>query len=76
MKDGTTHLAYKAEHVVDLKTELLLAATVYRGDRGDTETMVDSVVQARMNIIEAGSRQTSKNASPTKVITRRRLWRL
>ena len=26
MKDGTTHLAYKAEHVVDLDTNLILAA--------------------------------------------------
>ena len=25
MKDGTTHLAYKAEHVVDLETEVVLA---------------------------------------------------
>ena len=27
MKDGRTHLAYKAEHVIDLKTELVLAAS-------------------------------------------------
>ena len=37
MKDGTTHLAYKAEHVVDLDTDLVLAATVYPADRADTE---------------------------------------
>src|SRR5262245_56992778 len=28
MKDGTTHLAYKAEHVVDLDTNLILAAAI------------------------------------------------
>jgi len=28
MKDGTTHLAYKAEHAVDLDTELIVAAEV------------------------------------------------
>ena len=32
MKDGRTHLAYKAEHVVDLDTELILAAEVYHGE--------------------------------------------
>ena len=26
MKDGRTHLAYKAEHVIDLETELVLAS--------------------------------------------------
>jgi transposase len=30
MKDGRTHLAYKAEHVVDLDSEILLAAEIAR----------------------------------------------
>jgi len=38
MKDGRTHLAYKAEHVVDLKNDLVLAAEVYPADRADTAT--------------------------------------
>lgn len=54
MKDGTTHLAYKAEHVVDLKTELVLAASIRPADEGDADTMVDSVVEARVNLSEAG----------------------
>ena len=29
MKDGTTHLAYKAEHVVDLGSGMVVAAQVY-----------------------------------------------
>jgi transposase len=33
MKDGSTHLTYKAEHVVDLKAELLLAAEIYHSDQ-------------------------------------------
>ena len=32
MKDGRTHLAYKAEHVVDLETEVVLAASIYHAD--------------------------------------------
>ena len=54
MKDGTTHLAYKAEHVVDLKTELLLAASIRHADEGDADTMVDSVMEAQTNLSEAG----------------------
>jgi transposase len=54
MKDGRTHLAYKAEHVVDLDSELILAAPVYHADVGDGDTMVDSVTEARVNLSEAG----------------------
>jgi transposase len=54
MKDGTTHLAYKAEHVVDLKTELVLAASIRHADEGDADTMVDSVIEAQTNLSEAG----------------------
>jgi transposase len=55
MKDGTTHAAYKAEHVVDLKTDLVLSAAIYPADQGDAETLAESVVQAQMNVIQAES---------------------
>ena len=35
MKDGATHLAYKAEHVVDLETEVMLAASIRPADHAD-----------------------------------------
>ena len=54
MKDGRTHLAYKAEHVVDLETEAVLAVPIYHADHGDTDTMVDSVMEAVTNLSEAG----------------------
>ena len=54
MKDSRTHLAYKAEHVVDLDTELLLAASIRHADEGDADTMVDSVMEAQTNLSEAG----------------------
>ncbi len=53
MKDSRTHLAYKAEHVVDLDTELVLAASIRHADDGDADTMVDSVMEAQMNLREA-----------------------
>ncbi len=62
MKDGTTHLAYKAEHVVDLDTDLVLAAPIYSADRADTDTLAESVVQAQLNVIEAGSPANIKEA--------------
>lgn len=53
MKNGTTHLAYKAEHVVDLKTEVILAAEIYHADKGDTATLVESLTKAQENLEEA-----------------------
>jgi transposase len=53
MKDGTTHLAYKGEHVVDLESNLMLAAEVYPADQGDTTTIVDSLMAAQTNLVEA-----------------------
>ena len=41
MKDGTTHLAYKAEHVVDLYTNLILAAESYHANQSDQRTLED-----------------------------------
>lgn len=55
MKDGTTHAAYKAEHVVDLQTDLVLSAAIYPADQGDAETLAESVVQAQKNVINAES---------------------
>jgi transposase len=55
LKDGRTHLAYKAEHVVDLKSDMILAAEIYPADHGDTQTLVDSVLEAVENVQQAGS---------------------
>jgi transposase len=55
MKGGTTHLAYKAEHVVDLGTEAILAAEIYHADWHDTQTLEDSLHQAQINLAAAGS---------------------
>jgi len=55
MKDGRTHLAYKAEHVVDLDTELILAAEVYHADAADVDTIGPSLSQAQDNLLAADS---------------------
>jgi transposase len=56
MKDGTTHLAYKAEHVVDLKTELVLAAEIHPANAADSATLADSVLTAEVNLARADSK--------------------
>ena len=49
MKDGRTHLAYKAEHVIDLESEVIVAAQIYPGDAGDAATVEASVRHAEAN---------------------------
>lgn len=53
MKDGRTHLAYKAEHVVDLDSGLVLAAAVHPADQGDQATLVDSLLRTQVNLVRA-----------------------
>jgi len=55
MKDGRTHLAYKAEHAVDLESNLIVAPVVYRADDSDPETVAVTVELARQQLKAAGS---------------------
>lgn len=55
MKDGRTHLKYKAENAVDLDTEVIVSAEVYHGDQGDTSTIDETVLAAETNLWEAGT---------------------
>src|SRR5205809_1696568 len=66
MKDGRTHLAYKAEHVVDLKEDLVLAAEVYPADSADTATLADSLAVAQAHVQEAGSPARIEEAAADK----------
>jgi transposase len=62
MKDGRTHLAYKAEHTVDLDSGLVLAAAVHTADQADSATLVDSILRAQVNLVLAGSEQEIEEA--------------
>ncbi len=46
MKDGRTHLAYKAEHAVDLETAALVAITLQDAGQGDTTTIIETASAA------------------------------
>ena len=52
MKDGRTHLAYKAEHAVDLETGAVVAVTVAAGDASDTATILETLPQAGEHIAQ------------------------
>ncbi len=47
MKDGTTHLAYKPEHAVDLDTGAIVAAEIHAADEGDTTTLTGTLDAAQ-----------------------------
>jgi hypothetical protein len=50
MKAGTTRLAYKAEHAVDLETEIVIAATIQPASAADGETVEEMIVEAQGNL--------------------------
>ena len=52
MKDGTTHLAHKNEHAVDLDTGAIVAAAIHPADEGDTTTMWGTLEQACTSLQE------------------------
>jgi transposase len=52
MKDGRTHLAHKAEHAVDMDSGAVLAVTLQGADKGDTTTIMETVIAATENLRE------------------------
>jgi transposase len=50
MKDGSTHLAHKAEHAVDMDSGAVLAVTLQGADLGDTTTMPVTITEAAENM--------------------------
>jgi transposase len=52
MKDGTTHLAHKAEHAVDMQTGAVVAVTLQPADQGDTDTIYETIVEATEQLRE------------------------
>jgi len=55
MKDGRTHLAYKAEHAVDLDSEAIVAPLVTHADRADSESAPLTLSLAQSNLVLASS---------------------
>ena len=62
MKDGRTHLAYKAEHAVDVVSEAIVATTVTFADRSDPQSAPVTLSLAEANLVLAGSETEIKEA--------------
>ena len=60
MKDGSTHLAHKAEHAVDMETGAVLAVTLQPADQGDTTTIVETLAQAGENVADLIAREAAE----------------
>ena len=70
MKDGRTHLAYKAEHAVDLETGAVVALTVQPGDRGDTASMRATLSEAGCRVTEmAGQAAQADAVGPVETVS-------
>ena len=59
MKDGTTHLAYKPEHAVDLDTGAVIAAEMHLADAGDTATLTGTLHVAQRNLASLSAAPSS-----------------
>jgi len=67
MKDGTTHLAHKAEHAVDMGENgcgAVLAVNLTPADQGDTQTLVQTIEQASENLQEVADDPRTQGTIP------------
>jgi transposase len=62
MKDGRTHLAYKAEHAVDLETEAIVAPLVTHADRSDPDSAPLTLSLAAAHLVLAGHAEKVEEA--------------
>lgn len=58
MKDGSTHLAHKVEHAVDMETGAVVAVTLQGADEGDTATLEATLSEAGMAVADLIARET------------------
>ena len=60
MKDGTTHMAHKTEHAVDMETGAVIAVTLQAADLGDTTTIKETLAETAENIAQLIEREADK----------------
>jgi transposase len=68
MKDGSTHLAHKQEHAVDMDSGAVIAVTIQPADEGDTTTWRATVEEIYQNLNAVReNEQASRNLHPNSV---------
>jgi len=60
MKDGSTHMAHKAEHAVDMESGAVIAVTLQAADQGDTATIHETLAEAGEAVAELIEREAEK----------------
>ena len=55
MKDGRTHLGYKAVHTVDLDSGAVVVGDVIEADRPDADSLVEQIEAAEENLLAVGA---------------------
>ncbi len=60
MKDGSTHMAHKAEHAVDMETGAVIAVTLQAADQGDTTTVHETVAEGGEAVATLIEREAEK----------------
>ena len=60
MKDGSTHMAHKAEHAVDMESGAVIAVTLQAADQGDTTTIHETLAEAGEAVAQLIEREAEK----------------
>src|SRR6195256_3927669 len=60
MKDGSTHMAHKAEHAVDMESGAVIAVTLQAADEGDTTTIHETLADAGEAVADLIEREAEK----------------
>ena len=68
MKDGSTHLAHKAEHAVDMDTGAIVTVTLQPADRGDPESMAETLPLAGDTLVEVRTEESAGQRMSAQVL--------
>ena len=60
MKDGRTRLAYKAQHAIDIDTEIVMAATIHHANEPDSAAMKEAITETAGVLFAAGMDEAFK----------------
>src|SRR6266487_2682391 len=64
MKDGRTHLAHKVEQAVDFSSGAVVAVTVQAADRGDTQTVQETLCEAGEQVATVAGEAKGEGVNP------------
>jgi Transposase and inactivated derivatives len=68
LKDGRTHLAHKAEHVVDLDSGAIVSARLHHADEGDTATIHKTLKDTRSKLKSVKKKAAPRYDRPSELV--------